>query len=85
MREAPVRSLFDSILIIVEHFTGQKNLSKEDKPVTVWPLSNSAAPEFSLELSGHTFAKGEFLSAGTLLLAMERSFSIEGRKSQQPA
>ena len=51
MREAPVRSLFYSILTTVEYFTGQKNLSKEDKPVTVWPLSNSAAPEFSLELS----------------------------------
>ena len=66
MRKAPVRTLFYSILIIVEHFTGQKNLSEEDKPVTVWPLSNSAAPEFSLELSGHTFVKGQFLSAGTL-------------------
>ena len=41
----------------MEHFTGQTNLSKDDKPVTVWPLSNSAAPEFSLELSGHTFVK----------------------------
>ena len=80
MREAPVRSLFYSILTTVEHFTGQKNLSKEDKPVTVWPLSKSAAPEFSLELSGHTFVKGQFLSAGTLLLTMERSFSIEGKE-----
>ena len=64
----------------VEHVTGQKNLSKEEKPVTVWPLPNSASHEFILKLQGHTFVKGPFLSAGTLLLTMHKSFSIQGKE-----
>ena len=79
-QQALVRSLFYSILTTVEHSTGQKDLSKEATTVTIWPLSNSANPEFSLELQGHTFVKGKFMCAGTLLLSMEDSFKIEGKE-----